>query len=82
VDWIHLAQDSDQWRALVNTIMNLGALLKAGSLLTSRVAISFSRTVSQYFRCPVYLCLHKLFFLIAAYTNSIHAKTLDSETLY
>jgi hypothetical protein len=23
VDWIHLAQDKDQWRALVNTVMNL-----------------------------------------------------------
>jgi len=23
VDWMHLAQDSDQWRDLVNTIMNL-----------------------------------------------------------
>jgi hypothetical protein len=23
VDWIDLAQDRDQWRALVNTIMNL-----------------------------------------------------------
>jgi hypothetical protein len=22
-DWIHLAQDMDQWRALVNTVMNL-----------------------------------------------------------
>jgi hypothetical protein len=22
-DWIHLAQDKDQWRDLVNTIMNL-----------------------------------------------------------
>jgi hypothetical protein len=24
VDWIHLAQDRHQWRALVNSVMNLG----------------------------------------------------------
>jgi hypothetical protein len=24
MDWIYLAQDRGQWRALVNTIMNLG----------------------------------------------------------
>jgi hypothetical protein len=24
VDWIHLAQDRDQWQALVNTVMNVG----------------------------------------------------------
>jgi hypothetical protein len=23
MDWIHLAQDRDQWKALVNTVMNL-----------------------------------------------------------
>jgi hypothetical protein len=23
VDWIHLARDRDQWRALVNTVVNL-----------------------------------------------------------
>jgi hypothetical protein len=26
MDWIDLAQDRDQWRALVNTVMNLGIL--------------------------------------------------------
>jgi hypothetical protein len=24
VDWIDMAQDMDQWRALVNTVLNLG----------------------------------------------------------
>jgi hypothetical protein len=23
MDWIHLAQDTDRWRALANTVMNL-----------------------------------------------------------
>jgi hypothetical protein len=26
MDWIDLAQDMDQWRALVNTVMNLQVL--------------------------------------------------------
>jgi hypothetical protein len=28
MDWIDLAKDRDQWRTLVNTVMNLGGSLK------------------------------------------------------
>jgi hypothetical protein len=42
MDWIHLIQDRDQWKALVNTVMNLWAPQKSGNFLTSSVTISFS----------------------------------------
>jgi hypothetical protein len=39
MEWIHLAEDRDQWRALVNTVMNLL------NLLTRCMTISFSRRI-------------------------------------
>jgi len=35
MDWIHLIQDRDQWRDLVNTVMNLRIPLKLGNFVTS-----------------------------------------------
>jgi hypothetical protein len=35
MDWIDLAQNRDQWRALVNTVMNLRAPLSVGKFLSS-----------------------------------------------
>jgi hypothetical protein len=44
VDWIHLAQDRGQWRA-VNMVINPWAALHVGTLMTSRATGSFSRKV-------------------------------------
>jgi hypothetical protein len=32
-DWIDMAQDRDQWRALVNTVLNLQGSIKCWELL-------------------------------------------------
>jgi hypothetical protein len=35
MDWIDLARDRDQWRALVNTVMNLQVPYNVGKFLSS-----------------------------------------------
>jgi hypothetical protein len=43
-DWIHLAQDNNQCRALVNTVMNLRVPYNFGKFLSSGATGDFSRT--------------------------------------
>jgi hypothetical protein len=43
MDWIYLAQDGDEWRTLVNTVMNLRIPWNAGKFLSSCTIGSFSR---------------------------------------
>jgi len=33
VDWMHVAEDMDQWRVVVNTVMKLGDSIKYGEFL-------------------------------------------------
>jgi hypothetical protein len=41
MDWIDMAQDRDQWRALVNTAMNLRVPKNVGKFLSSCVINGF-----------------------------------------
>jgi hypothetical protein len=43
MDLIHLAQDRNQWRTLVNTAMNLPVPLNSGKFLSSCTTGGFSR---------------------------------------
>jgi hypothetical protein len=43
VDWIDMAQDRNQWRALVNTVLNLRVPLNTAKFLSSCIIDCFSR---------------------------------------
>jgi hypothetical protein len=43
VEWIHLTQDRDKWRALVDTIITFQLPRNAGKFLIRWSTVSFSR---------------------------------------
>jgi hypothetical protein len=48
MDWINLAQDRNQWRALVNTVMDLRVPQNAGKFLSSCTTGGFSRRATHH----------------------------------
>jgi hypothetical protein len=43
IDWIDLAEDRDQWMALVNTAMNVRVLQNSGKFLSTCIIGCFPR---------------------------------------
>jgi hypothetical protein len=65
MDWIDLAEDRDQWRALVNTVMNRQVSQNVGKFLSNCTTGGFSRRaelhgVSMYLCEWAHTCAHPL----------------------
>jgi hypothetical protein len=48
MDWIDVAEDRDQWRALLSMLKNLQTALNVGKFLNSQMTGSFSRRAQAY----------------------------------
>jgi hypothetical protein len=70
--WIEVAKDRDQWKALVNTVMNLPFPYNAGKFLSSCKIGSFSRRAQLHESVSIkdwYTIQSKNIFQLITYTH-------------
>jgi hypothetical protein len=53
IDWIGLAQDRDQWKVLVNTVMNFAVSQNVGKFLSGLPTGCFSRRAQLHAVDPI-----------------------------
>jgi hypothetical protein len=63
----HLVQGTDQWRALVNTVMNIWVPQNIGKFLNSRITGGFSRRVQPHGVSWLLLLLLLLLFIYCCF---------------
>jgi hypothetical protein len=73
MNWIDLAQDRDQWRGLVNTVMKLQVPQNAGKFLSSCTTGGFSRRFR--YRKLLLLCVDSPSDGLKAVTNDYKIKS-------
>jgi hypothetical protein len=49
VEWIHLAEDEDRWRAVVNAVMNLRVLAQGNKLVIRQVLCGLADAAKRNF---------------------------------
>jgi hypothetical protein len=56
VEWIYVAQDRDQWRAILNTVMIFRDPYEVGNLLSSRLSCSPLKPSRNYAPASLTIC--------------------------
>lgn len=75
--WVHLAQDRENWWALVNIVMNLQVPQKVGKLLISQTTFNFSKGIMLQERNSMWLHL-QMDGIVASVFNTCYVHYLSS----
>jgi hypothetical protein len=76
VDWFDLADDTDKWLALVNTVMNLRVTQNAENFLNSSGTVNFSRRTLLH-EVSILMSLTQLYIFLASSSTDIYFVALS-----